>query len=103
MRWAALLCALLFSVSVYAEEKKAAELDLDMKDADIRTLIEWVADQTGKNIVIDPRVKGKVTVVTSEAIPAEDLNQLLTSVLSVHGFALIKEKNVYKVVPEADA
>lgn len=103
MRWGALLCALLFSVVVYAEEEKSTGLDLDMKDADIRTLIEWVADQTGKNIVIDPRVKGKVTVVTSEAIPAEDLNQLLSSVLSVHGFALIKENNVYKVVPETDA
>lgn len=102
MRWVALLCALLFSVVLSAEEESAG-LDLDMKDADIRTLIEWVADQTGKNIVIDPRVKGKVTVVTSEPIPQEDLNQLLSSVLSVHGFSLIKENNVYKVVPEADA
>lgn len=103
MRWAVLLCALLFSVLIRAAEEKSAGLDLDMRDADIRTLIEWVADQTGKNIVIDPRVKGQVTVVTSEAIPPEDLNQLLSSVLSVHGFALIRENNVYKVVPEADA
>ncbi|WP_457441719.1 type II secretion system secretin GspD [Pseudomonas sp. TE3786] len=74
-----------------------------MKDADIRSLIEWVAGATGKNIVIDPRVKGKVTVVTSEPIAAADLNQLLSSVLSVHGYALIKENNIYKVIPEADA
>ncbi|XQE67010.1 type II secretion system secretin GspD [Pseudomonas sp. P3C3] len=103
MRWGVLLCALLFCVLARAEEEAPVGLDLDMKDADIRSLIEWVAKQTDKNIVIDPRVKGKVTVVTSEAIPAEDLNQLLSSVLSVHGYALIKENNVYKVIPEGDA
>lgn len=103
MRWAVLLYALLFSALIHAAEDPPAGLDLDMRDADIRTLIEWVADQTGKNIVIDPRVKGQVTVVTSEAIQPEDLGQLLSSVLSVHGFALIKENNVYKVVPEVDA
>lgn len=94
--------ALLFSMWSYAEEESKS-LNLDMKDADIRTLIEWVAGQTGKNIVIDPRVKGQVTVVTSEPIEPEDMNQLLSSVLSVHGYALIKENNIYKVVPEADA
>lgn len=103
MRWGAVLCTLLFCAALSAEEEAARVMGLDMKDADIRTLIEWVADQTGKNIVIDPRVKGKVTVVTSEAIPQEDLDQLLSSVLSVHGFALIKENNVFTVVPEANA
>lgn len=93
---------LLFSMLSYAAEESKA-LTLDMKDADIRTLVEWVAGQTGKNIVIDPRVKGQVTVVTSAPIEPEDMNQLLSSVLSVHGYALIKENNIYKVVPEADA
>jgi general secretion pathway protein D len=103
MRWGVLLSALLFSALIRAEGTSTAGLDLDMKDADIRSLIEWVAGATGKNIVIDPRVKGKVTVVTSEPIAAADLNQLLSSVLSVHGYALIKENNIYKVIPEADA
>ncbi|WP_083432031.1 type II secretion system secretin GspD [Atopomonas hussainii] len=103
MRWGVVLCALLFCATLSAEEDSSASLDLDMRDADIRTLIEWVADQTGKNIVIDPRVKGKVTVVTSAAIAEQDLDQLLSSVLSVHGFALIKENNVFTVVPETNA
>ncbi|MET1080947.1 MAG: type II secretion system secretin GspD [Pseudomonas sp.] len=102
MRWLVVSLLVIFSACGYAEEQSQA-LDLDMKDADIRTLIEWVAEQTGKNIVIDPRVKGQVTVVTSEAVEPEDLNQLLSSVLSVHGYALIKENNIYKVIPEADA
>ncbi len=101
MRICAFLGVLLFSNLLQATESQS--LDLDMKDADIRTLIEWVADQTGKNIVIDPRVKGKVTVVTSEPVPQEDLDQLLGSVLSVHGYSLIRENSMYKVVPEADA
>lgn len=102
MRWAVLSTALLVSTWICAEEA-GNDLHLDMKDADIRTLIEWVAVQTDRNIVIDPRVKGQVTVMTSEAIAPEDLNQLLSSVLSVHGYALIKENNIYKVVPETDA
>lgn len=100
-RWLCVV-ALLWAGICSAEDAEQA-LSLDMKDADIRTLIEWVAAQTGKNIVIDPRVKGQVTVATSEAVPPEDLNQLLSSVLSVHGYALIKEGSIYKVVPEADA
>jgi general secretion pathway protein D len=103
MRRGVALCVLLFCALLSAEEEPKAGLELDMKDADIRTLIEWVADQTGKNIVIDPRVNGKVTVVTSESIAQEDLDQLLSSILSVHGFALIKENNVFTVVPEANA
>lgn len=93
----------LFSAWLHAEEKASSSFGLDMKGADIRSLIEWVADQTGKNIVIDPRVKGRVSVVTGGAIGEADLGQLLSSVLSVHGYALIKEGSVYKVVPDADA
>ena len=55
-----MLFALLCSVSAIADE-----ITLNLKDADIRALISTVSKFTGKNFIIDPRVKAKVTVVSS--------------------------------------
>ena len=69
------------SMACYAEGAS-----LNLKNADIHSLIETVAIATGKNFIIDPRVQGKVTVVSSGTVSAEELYQVFLSVLDVHGF-----------------
>ncbi|MEE9304084.1 MAG: type II secretion system secretin GspD [Thiotrichaceae bacterium] len=81
---------------VFAEG--AAQLNL--ADTDIRTLIGVVSKLTGKNFIIDPRVKGgNVSVITNRELSDEELYDTFLSVLQVHGYAVIETGNITKVVP----
>ncbi|MCP4040645.1 MAG: type II secretion system secretin GspD, partial [Gammaproteobacteria bacterium] len=81
----------------------AEEVTLNLKSADIGTLISTVSEVTGKNFVVDPRVKGKVTVISSRAMEKEELYQVFLSILQVHGFAAVTSGKVIKILPDASA
>jgi len=72
---------------------------LNLKDTDIHSLIEMVSVRTGKNFIVDPRIKAKVTVITSEPIDEEKLYQIFLSILDVHGFATVPTGDMIKIVP----
>ena len=72
---------------------------INLKNADIRSLIETVSLQTGKNFIIDPRVKATVTVISSSPITKDELYRLFLSVLDVHGFATVQAGSMIKIVP----
>src|SRR5690554_8229379 len=59
---------------------------INLKEADIGAFISQVADITGKSFVVDPRVKGKVNVLTSEAMNKDAVYELFLSVLQVQGY-----------------
>ncbi len=80
-----------------------AQNTLNIKDADIRTLIATVSEITGKNFIIDPRVEGKVNVVSARPMDANEVYEVFESVLRVHGFALVQAGNMVKIMPEAMA
>ena len=82
-----------------AEEK----LTLNFTNTDINAVINAVAKLTGKNFIIDPRVKGKVTVITHQSMSKQEVYQVFLSLLKVHGFAAVPGKNTIKIVPEANA
>lgn len=75
-------------------------LTLNFKEADIRAFISAVADLTGQNFVIDPRVQGRVTVISSSPTDPDDLYEVFLSILKVHGFTAVKKDGVTKIVPE---
>lgn len=81
----------------------AAQVTLKLKDADIRALIETVSAATGKNFVIDPRVKGKVTVISSKPMDKDELFDVFLSILQVHDFAAVQVGDLIKIVPETNA
>lgn len=83
----------------------AAEGDvkINMQDTNIRSFIEWIAKATGKNFIIDPRVTGKVTVISSEAMSPEEAYRVFLSVLQVHSFSAIESDSAVKVIPDANA
>lgn len=77
---------------------------LNMRDADIRAFISDVSMLTGKTFVVDPRVQGKVTVVSQEALNADDAFALFLSTLRANGFtALPTSEGAYRIVPEEGA
>jgi general secretion pathway protein D len=81
----------------------AQTVTLNLKNADINALISTVAEVTGKNFIIDPRVKGKVTVVSSQAMDSEAVYAVFLSILQVHGFAAVPSGAVIKIVPDVNA
>lgn len=81
----------------------AEAMTLNLKEADINAVISTVSEMTGKNFIVDPRVKGRVTVISSRPMEAEELYQVFLSVLDVHGFAAVPGKDVIKIVPGVNA
>ena len=55
-----------------------SHVKINMQDTNIRSFIEWIAKATGKNFIIDPRVTGKVTVISNEAMTAEEAYRVRT-------------------------
>lgn len=76
---------------------------LNLNNADIGAFISAIADLTGKNFVVDPRVKGQVTVVSSAPTDPKALYDVFLSVLKVNGYAAIPSGNVIKIVPDINA
>ncbi len=70
---------------------------VNLKDADIRAFITQIADITGYSFVVDPRVKGKVTVISNAPMTRDEVYEMFLSVLSVHGFAATPGNGVIKI------
>ncbi len=85
------------ALNVHAEDQN---WQVNLKDADISAFISQIADITGKSFVIDPRVKGKVTVVSTETMNTEAVYELFLSVLQVHGYAAVPAGDVIMVVQQ---
>ncbi len=94
----AALCLMLAASPALAEK-----VTLNFSDADLVAVINSVSQITGKNFIIDPRVKGKVTVVSSKALDEEEVYSVFLSILQVHGFATIPDDNAIKIIPDATA
>ena len=88
---------------VFALPVHAEKVTLNLKNADIGALINTVAEVTDKNFIIDPRVKGKVTVISTRPMEGEELYQIFLSILRVHGFAAVPSGEVIKIVPDVNA
>jgi len=76
---------------------------LNLADADLSAVVATVAEITGKNFIVDPRVKGKVTIISSRPLDKNAIYQVFLSVLEVHGFAAVPAGEVIKIVPDANA
>lgn len=81
----------------------SADTTLNLKDADINTLITTVSEVTGKNFIVDDKVKGKVTVISSKPMSSAGVYQTFLAVLAVKGFAVVQAGEVYKIVMDNNA
>lgn len=78
-------------------------VSIDFNDVDIHVLIKLVSEMTGKNFVVDPRVKGRVTIISPSKISIQEAYQVFESVLEVHGFTTVTAGKIIKIVPAPDA
>ncbi len=100
----AMLCCTLFTalpVPVFAQENSAA---LSFVNADIESVIKAVGHYTGMTFIVDPRVKGTLTLQSEKSLTKSQAFGLLTSALRLQGYAVVTTGEGYaKVVPEAEA
>ncbi|MBF0212961.1 MAG: type II secretion system protein GspD, partial [Magnetococcales bacterium] len=81
----------------------AEELTLNLKGADLTTLVETVAQATGRNFILDPQIKGKVTVISSKPMTEKDLYRMFLSILEVHGYIAVPTDNgAIKIIPDTE-
>ncbi|MFQ5469884.1 MAG: type II secretion system secretin GspD [Gammaproteobacteria bacterium] len=95
--------ALFVSLFLIMSAVFAQPVTMNLKDADISAVISTVSEVTGKNFIIDPRVKGKVTIISSKPMEGNELYEVFLSILEVHGFSAVPNGSVIKIVPDANA
>ena len=76
---------------------------LNFANAEIEAVARTMATITGRNVVVDPRVKGQLTLITERAVPPMAAFQQFLAALRLQGFTVVESAGLYKVVPEADA
>ena len=81
----------------------AEKVSLNFVNADIEEVVKAVAHITGRNFVVDPRVKGTVNIISSTPVAAPLAYDILLSTLRMQGFASVEAGGITKVMPEADA
>ncbi|MGI9283056.1 MAG: type II secretion system secretin GspD [Endozoicomonas sp.] len=111
MKWFLSLAVVLFVFSgqVQAQEqvdgqpeKKtgvAKDIEINIKNSDIRSFIDWMASETDKNLIVDPRVKGKVTVIVNDPVNKQEAWSIFTEVLELHGFSVLEQTGTIKIIP----
>lgn len=75
----------------------------NLQNADILSVINEVSLETGKNFVVDPRVSGKISLISSKPIKAEQVYNVFLSVLAILGYSAIGDGNVVKIVPNMES
>src|SRR3954470_21534697 len=110
MRLLATLLSIALAVPAYAQTSPAPAqggdpntVTINFVNADIEGVVKAVSEITGKNFVLDPRVKGNVNIVSSRPVPRALVYDVFLSALRLQGYAAIEERGMVKIIPEADA
>ena len=76
---------------------------LNFNEVDISTMVKFISDLTGKNFILDDRVKGKISVYSPSKLSTEEAYNVFVSVLELKGFTVVQSGKVAKIVPSASA
>jgi len=84
-------------------KENSSAVTINFSDTDITLFIKYIGELTGKIFVVDDKVRGKVTIISSKEVSVKDAYRLFESVLEVHGFTAVPSGNITKIVPAVDA
>ena len=102
-RLSILALAALLAVSGASRAQQGAMITPNYKDADLGQVIEAVSQITGKNFIVDPRVRAQVTMLSSTPMSAGAFYEAFLAILQVHGFVAVPSGKVIKILPDANA
>jgi len=94
-----LLAFLLFSIHSYAQDTFL----LNYQDVDITKVTQDISKFSKKTLILDPRVKGRISIFSDSILSAEQVWNVYLSTIQVHGFAALTEGGVVRIVPENEA
>lgn len=99
------LCSLLLVAALCTSPALAAGkgVVLNFNEVDISTMVKFISDLTGKNFILDDRVKGKISVYSPSKLSTEEAYNVFVSVLELKGFTVVQSGKVAKIVPSAGA
>ena len=93
-------CASVLAILILASSLVVSEpLSLNFRDTEVRQIIESVGELTGRNFMVDPRVRGKVTIIANQPIPEEALYDVMLSILRMNGFRAVEGEYVTRILP----
>ena len=98
-----LVCTLAVLGASLASAQQVQRITPNFKDADITQIAEAVSAATGKNFIIDPRVRAQVTMLSSTPMSPAAFYEAFLSILQVYGFIAVPSGNVVKILPDANA
>ena len=82
---------------------RRGEMLFNFQDADIRAVVKTVSQMTNRNFLIDPRVKGKITIISAKPVSSTAVYQIFLSALKAQGFTAVEGPNgLIKIVPEGE-
>jgi general secretion pathway protein D len=105
-----LCCALQTGVAAQdaiapAAEPPSAEgprITLNMRNAEIGSVLEWLAQTSGRRVVVDPRVRGPVTILARDPMSRDEAFRVVVAALGVYGYTAIDQGEVLQVLPAAN-
>ena len=99
------LSAIALALALAAPISRAAPetVTLNFVNAEIDAVARAIGQMTGRNFLLDPRVKGTINIVSSSPVPREQVYSVFLSALRMHGLAAVDTNGLTKIVPEADA
>ncbi len=99
------LCTLLVVANLCTSPALAAGkgVVLNFNEVDISTMVKFISDLTGRNFILDDRVKGKISVYSPSKLSNEEAYNVFVSVLELKGFTVVQSGKVAKIVPSAGA
>lgn len=80
-----------------------AGIVMNFSEVEISTMVKFISELTGKNFVLDEKVKGKVSVYSPSKLTTDEAFALFSSVLELKGFTLVQSGKIYKIMPTANA
>lgn len=89
--------------SVMAQAARKEPVTLNFVNAEIEAVARTLATLSGANVVVDPRVKGTMSLSTTVPVPPAQALRLFAAQLRTQGFALVESAGLYTVLPEAEA
>ena len=87
----------LLSLSLVAQDQ-----NIFYKDADIKTFAQDIALLTDKTIILDPRVKGVISIYSDAPLDSESIWEVFISTMEVQGYNVLKDGNIYRVIPSQE-
>ncbi|MDD2365523.1 MAG: type II secretion system secretin GspD [Desulfuromonadaceae bacterium] len=100
------ICTLILAATLFAGNAQAAApkgVVLNFNEVDISTMVKFISDLTGKNFILDDRVKGKISVYSPSRLSIEEAYNVFTSVLDLKGFTVVQSGKFSKIVPSSSA